>query len=521
MGYQIRRYVMLKFGRKFLWIAVFCLWATDVFAQVDTAWVRIYPQGGPYITSSNTGLRVAVDDSRNVYVTGMSKASGKTTYDYLTLKYLPNGDTAWVRRFNGSGDSTDVPVSLVVDDSGYVYVAGYSYNPGTSFDYTTIKYRSNGNIAWTKIYNGPSNGSDWITDMAVDGSGDVFVTGFVYVGASGQSDYATIMYHPNGDTGWVRKYNGPGSSYDLPSAIAVDGSGNAYVTGYSIGPTGGFDYATIKYHPTGDTAWIRRYDGPAGSHDLATAIAVDNLGNVYVTGYSVGIGTDYDYATIKYYANGDTAWVRRHNGPGNGLDQASAIAVDGSGNVYVTGWCNFHVNGGSWWEYATIKYYPNGDVAWVRYYKGELEYSGSSGGASAIALDGSGNIYVTGGLSGPCVTIKYLPSGDTAWSMWYGSVDSAQAIAVDDFDNVYVTGFELFDSYYLTIKYVQLIFGDVNVDGVIDVGDVVYLINYLFKNGPTPSPSSRGDVNCDRNVDVGDAVYLINYLFKGGPKPSC
>ena len=63
--------------------------------------------------------------------------------------------------------------------------------------------------------------------------------------------------------------------------------------------------------------------------------------------------------------------------------------------------------------------------------------------------------------------------------------------------------------------------GDANGDGVIDVGDVVYLINYLYKNGPAPNPVLIGDANCDGIVDVGDVVYLINYLFKNGPEPCC
>jgi len=66
--------------------------------------------------------------------------------------------------------------------------------------------------------------------------------------------------------------------------------------------------------------------------------------------------------------------------------------------------------------------------------------------------------------------------------------------------------------------------GDVNIpngDGVVDIGDVVYLINYLFKHGPTPVPFIEGDTNCDGNIDVGDVIILINYLFKGGPAPKC
>src|SRR4030066_122416 len=83
-------------------------------------------------------------------------------------------------------------------------------------------------------------------------------------------------------------------------------------------------------------AWVASYNGPGNYDDYASALAVDASGNVYVTGRSWS-GTSYDYATIKYDSNGDTLWVRRYNGPGNGFDEAIALAVDNSGNVYVTG----------------------------------------------------------------------------------------------------------------------------------------------------------------------------------------
>ncbi|MCK4403794.1 MAG: hypothetical protein KAW02_01765 [candidate division Zixibacteria bacterium] len=56
---------------------------------------------------------------------------------------------------------------------------------------------------------------------------------------------------------------------------------------------------------------------------------------------------------------------------------------------------------------------------------------------------------------------------------------------------------------------------------MIDLGDVVHLINYLYRDGPAPDPEELGDVNCDGMVELGDVVYLINYAFRGGPPPKC
>jgi hypothetical protein len=273
----------------------------------------------------------------------------------------------------------------------------------------------------------------------------------------------------------VRRYSGPESCNDCKNeahAIAVDNSGNVYVTGYSFDTLTNFDYATIKYSPNGDMAWVRRYNGPGNYDDDALAIAIDNSGNVYVTGWSVGSGTYSDCATMKYYPNGDIAWVRRYNGPGNSDDDAYAIAVDNSGNVYVTGYSFDTLTNN---DYATIKYSPNGDTAWVRRYNGP----GNGGdGAYAIAVDDSSNVYVTG--TSPTTT----------------------------------------DNDYATIKYVQFLCGDVNKDGVVNVTDVVYLINYLFIGGPAPVPILHvGDVNQDEVVNVTDVVYLINYLFLIPPGP--
>ena len=506
-----------KAGKLFI-LVVLLLVSAPVFAQsVDTAWVRRYNGSGDSIDEA---FAIAVDGSGNVYVTGESYG------DYATIKYYPDGDTAWVRRYNGPGNSTDYARAIAVDGSGNVYVTGNSSGSGTSSDYCTIKYKPNGDTAWVRRYNGPGDTTDGARAVAVDGSGNVYVTG----GSEGSGtdyDYATIKYYPNGDTAWVRRYNGLGNSTDYAFAIAVDGSGNVYMTGKSCGSGSlyDYDYATIKYYPNGDTAWLRRYNGPGNFGDEAHAIALDGSGYVYVTGFSLGSGTSYDYATIKYYPNGDTVWVRRYNAV-NGNDGAYAVSVDGSGYVYVTG---YSLGGGINNDYATIKYYPNGDTAWVRRYNGPGNWDDF---AYAIAVDGSGNVYVTGesegsGTNYDYATIKYYPDGDTAWVRRYNgpgnSTDYAFAIAVDGSGNVYVTGYSYGSGTnvdYATIKYVQFLCGDVNKDGVVNVTDVVYLINYLFIGGPPPIPILQvGDVNQDGVVNVTDVVYLINHLFIGGPAP--
>jgi hypothetical protein len=124
---------------------------------------------------------------------------------------------------------------------------------------------------------------------------------------------------------WVARYNGAQNSQDIGRGVVVDEKGNVYVTGQSV--TGGTnpDYVTIKYDATGKVLWSKTYDGNAGSGDVAVSIAVDKMGNVYVSGSSAGAGTSSDFATVKYDANGTEQWVRRYNGPASSYDAATAL----------------------------------------------------------------------------------------------------------------------------------------------------------------------------------------------------
>jgi uncharacterized delta-60 repeat protein len=421
---------------------------------VYAAWVATYNGPGNNIDEAHA---IAVDSSGNVYMTGRSTGNG-IGFDYATIKYDSAGQQQWVARYTGfQGYGDDEANAIAVDGSGNVYVTGRSMGLGSAEDYATIKYNSSGQQQWVARYNGPGNFSDTGYAITVDSSGNVYVTGQSDGGGQGSNyDYATIKYNSDGQQQWVARYNGPGNDGDAAYAISIDASSNVYVTGVSVGSGTDADYATIKYDSAGQEQWVARYNGSANGSDYANAIAVDNAANVYVTGWSRGAGSDFDYATIKYDSAGQEQWTARYHGPGNGLDQANAIAVDNSGNVYVTGTSN---GSGTSADYGTIKYNSVGQEQWVARYNGPANNGDE---AHAIALDTSGNVYVTGqsyGAGGDTdyATIKYDSAGQEQWVMRYNgpgnSFDFAFAVAVDSSENVYVAGESNVD--YVTIKYVQ------------------------------------------------------------------
>lgn len=369
-----------------------------------------------YFGSGNRASALAVDREGNVHVTGVSYGGPSTGSDYATLKYAPDGTLLWVARYSGPLDY-DAPTALALDAFGNVYVTGESRSfrrlRDIDTDIATVKYDKDGNQIWVRRYGVMEFASDGGRAIAVDNAGNVLVAGFAQDTARG-TDYATLKYAADGTLLWVRLYNGPGRSFDQALALAVDAADNVVVTGRSQLTSSPLsdDYATLKYDPAGNQLWVARYNGPANNFDSANAIAVDARGDVVVTGESfkqeIGGGFDYDYATLKYDADGNELWLRRYNGPGNGSDQARAVAIDARGNVFVTGVSPGLGSGG---DFATLRYDAGGSLDWVLRYNGPAN---SGDGASALALDALGNLYV-GGTSGGIgtgldfATIKYTP----------------------------------------------------------------------------------------------------------------
>jgi len=403
---------------------------------------------------------LALDNAGNIYITGWSWRA-VVGYEYATLKYNASGVEQWLARYGGPTDrenTWDYAYAVAVDNALNVYITGGSQGPSSGRDFATVKYDSSGAAQWVARYDGPANGLDEANAISVDSAGNVYVTG-KSAGTGTAYDYATIKYDSLGFEQWVARYDGPSNGWDFANALAVDISGNVYVTGWSAGFGTGYDYATIKYDSLGIEQWAKRYTSPGIGDDCAYALATDVVGNVYVTGWSEGTNSGYDYATVKYDSLGEEQWAVRHCGPTDNQEKAYALAVDDMGNVYVTGWSE---GPGTYYDYATVRYYFSGDLHW------EARYDGPANGfdyARALAIDNAGNVYVTGWSKGintdyDYATVVYDSFGIQQMTARYdgpgNSSDQAYALAVDNTGNVYVTGCSkgIGTSYdYATIKY--------------------------------------------------------------------
>ena len=303
-----------------------------------------------------------------------------------------------------------------MDSSGNVFVTGESVTVRDFIsdppDYATINYSNAGVPLWTNYYNGPANMSDQPSAIAVDSTGNVFVTGLSFDApcCPVSTAYATIAYSKTGELLWENRCNGPDNVYSSPHSIAVDRAGNVFVTGYSWGSDDYAYYTTIKYSSAGATLWVRRFTFPSYDDALAGPLSVASNGNVFVTGtvHDPDSGTR-DIATVAYSSSGVPLWTNLFNWQGD--DEPRGIAVDNSGDVVVTGYRS-SMDTNSSTDAATIAYSSAGAWLWTSVYTGPTGYCDQ---ANAVAVDGNGNVFVTGssGISGPTstgydfVTIKY------------------------------------------------------------------------------------------------------------------
>ena len=353
----------------------------------------------------------------------------------------------WETRYTTTGSNNDILVDMHVDAAGFLYVTGSAFNAtgtGSGFDIVTRRYDNTGAVLWTAIFNGDGNGIDQAAGLAVDASGNTYVTGYSYRGGT-DFDYITIKYDVNGVEQWA-VYNG-GSFYDEARAIVVDNAGNVIVTGGVQPAANNTNYRTIKYSPAGAVLWTQTYSSSGNNLDMGLAVAVDANDDVYVTGHAFQTGQDLNIRTIKYRASdGNVQWNTQHQSSIiNSLDTPTSIAVNSAGEVFVTGRC---FNGSSFDDdMVVLKYSAAGAVV------NNVTINGTANGAdrgNKIVLDPSGNAYVAGKLKNTSTAedfsvLKFNSSLDYQWTYTYNgqgsNYDEALDLAFDVSGEVYATGF--------------------------------------------------------------------------------
>jgi len=373
-------------------------------------WTAVYNGSG----NANDEATDILHDGTNIYVTGATTRLPNTGLDYITIKYnASTGAVLWSKVYNGSGNADDIATKLAFKNgSAYVTGKGYHTSP-TNADYVTIKYNgTTGDSTWVRNYNGTGNGTDSATGIGISKDTSIFITGKSF--GTANYDYATLRYSSSGTQNWFKRYNGSSNGNDIAISLGLNATATSpdiYITGVSDSTGTGTNIVTIKYTFTSVESWKKTYNGSGNGSDAPAELRYFDDNNIYVAGKSSIAGAGSNMALIEYTSTGDTSFVKTFNGTANGNDEATGLTVDVSGFVYIAGKMNQTGTGD---DYAVIKVSTAGVTEW------QITYNNAGTGSdipSKISVDATTdrNVYVTGasfsGTTGTnYATIKYKQS---------------------------------------------------------------------------------------------------------------
>lgn len=404
----------------------------------NLVWTVTYTEPGIVDTY---GDGILVDDEGNIYVSGY-RWGPFIDSDVLLIKYNSSAVEQWVAEYAGGGLNNDFPNDIEMDEEGNIFIGGYSYNENVNADFLTLKYDGEGNLVWDNIYNGDGWEDDWINDIALDDSGNVYVAGVV-VGEFGGQDYGVKKYMSDGSEAWSYYFDGIFAA-DLATSIAVDTAYQAYVTGVSLDDNTYLDYYTVKLDTSGNEVWGIRWGVDGEGDSWASDIVVDSSLNVTVTGVSYGTVFGFDFVTVQWDSTGAESWVARwSSGLDGGYDEATSMILDDDASIIITGFTESD-NGTD--DISTVKYDTSGAELWSAQHHGG---DGVIDVAFHLDLDATGAVYV-GGVAATSENLenisilKYDVDGSEVWTTEYdgsgNSFDLGTTITTDGYSNAYVAG---------------------------------------------------------------------------------
>ena len=410
-------------------------------------WATYY--GG---SNNNYGFGIATDGSGNVIIDGETWSTGFPIqnahqdssggdWDAFVVKFNSSGLLQWATYYGGSGWESCRLHGIATDGSGNVVMCGTTLS--TDFpilpqqgsnaggqDAFVVKFNGNGVRQWAKYYGG--NDDDIATSIAVDGGGNVVITGWTESAnfpvqnaqqashAGGGEDAFIVKFSNSGVLQWATYYGG--NVVDWAEDIAVDSSGNVIITGATnstnlpvqnaqqefLAARG--DAFVVKFNSSGVIQWATYYGG--SGDEIGYGVATDNNANVVLTGWTSSAdfpvpyphqglyaGGTRDAYVVKFNSSGTVQWATYYGG--TDTDSAFDITTDGNGNVVIAGSTtstDFPVQNARQESYAggsedafVVKFNSNGVRQWATYYGGS-EYDE----VESIGADGSGNVIICG-----------------------------------------------------------------------------------------------------------------------------
>ncbi|WP_348343916.1 T9SS type A sorting domain-containing protein [Ignavibacterium sp.] len=324
-----------------------CLNTTIIFPQYQQVWQSVFSFNS---NSNEVAIGMGVDINENIYVLGNVNLNNGNSRDLLIIKFNSQGDTVWTRLFDLNPGNTTDAYDYFVDTLGNCYLLGSSYNNSTfSTTIVTVKYNSDGDLLFSSTYQSISN-VVYPKSLIVDDTGEFYV--LIEEGEG----LTVVKYNPDGSENWRRSY----TPFSTPEKFVKDNNGFLIVGGTTFVPNNDQDFFVLKINASnGDSIWTKTYDR-AGYSDYLYSIAVDNQNNILMCGeapYSFNYLTG-DFAVVKLNSAGQFQWARFYNGPTDKRDMALDVIADDDDNVFVGG-NSFDQSFRS--TAVVIKYSPAGD----------------------------------------------------------------------------------------------------------------------------------------------------------------